>query len=224
MTESNGLAPGLAIIFDLDGVIIDSNDLHTEAWIRYLADLGIHIDNLRERMLGKRNDQIVAEFISPDLSAAETFRHGADKEKLYRGMIGDRLRDYLIPGVGAFLARYAAHAPVGLGTNAEPPNVDFVLGGAGFFPHFRAIVNGHQVERPKPDPEVYRKVAAALEVDPRNCIIFEDSPSGIRAALAAGARVVGVRPEAEFDRLSLQIRDFHDERLAPWLATLAPRF
>jgi HAD superfamily hydrolase (TIGR01509 family) len=219
MVECNGLAPGWALIFDLDGVVIDSNGLHLEAWERYLAGLGITIENLGPRMQGKRNDQIVADFIGGDLTPDEIFRHGAEKEALYRRMMGDRVADFLIPGVRAFLERYAG-APIGLATNAEPPNVDFVLDGAGLRPFFRAIVNGHQVERPKPDPEVYRKTAAALGREPGHCVVFEDSPSGIAAARAAGARVVGVRADRTLSGVAMHIDDFQDERLAPWLAGL----
>ena len=74
-----------AFIFDMDGVLIDSTPSHTEAWQRYLAARGIGMDDISSRMLGKHNDEIVREFFrGSELSPEETFRHGAEKERLYR--------------------------------------------------------------------------------------------------------------------------------------------
>jgi beta-phosphoglucomutase-like phosphatase (HAD superfamily) len=86
-------------------------------------------------------------------------------------------------------------------------------------------VDGHQVENPKPHPDVYLEAARRLNVDPANCIIFEDSPGGMKAARAAGARLVAVlttvreAPEAE-----LSIPDFLDKRLMPWLTSQDPHY
>jgi beta-phosphoglucomutase len=77
-----------------------------------------------------------------------------------------------------------------LATNGEPENVDFVLDRAGLRPYFRAVVNGQQVRHPKPHPEIYRRAAELLDTDAANCIVFEDSASGVEAARAAGMRIV----------------------------------
>src|SRR6185295_14901683 len=104
--------------------------------------------------------------------------------------------------------------PTGLATNAEPANVDFVLDGVrvGATPLrrcFHAIVNGHQVELPKPNPEIYLRVAGLLGSDPRNCVVFEDSLSGVESARAAGTRVVGLRTtHKEFKNIDLTVDDF----------------
>ena len=83
---------------------------------------------------------------------------------------------------------------------------------------FSAVVDGHQVSRPKPDPEMYLRVAALLGVEPRNCVVFEDSHSGIEAARAAGARVVGLRTtHKEFKNIELAVDDFRSAELEKWL-------
>jgi hypothetical protein len=83
--------------------------------------------------------------------------------------------------------------PVGLATNAEPANVDFILDRGGLRAYFRVVVDGHQVQHAKPHPEIYLRAAQLLSAAPRNCIVFEDSFSGVEAARAAGARIVGLR-------------------------------
>lgn len=217
------LRPGMAMVLDMDGVIVDSNPMHTQAWVEYNRRCGIEIgEGLVERMYGRRNDQIVRDFFGPDLSPEEVAAHGAAKEKLYREMIEPRLGESLVPGVREFLQRHAGEA-LGLATNAERANVDFILDGAGLRAYFRMVVDGHQVQNPKPDPEIYLRAAKLLSTAPRNCIVFEDSFSGIEAARAAGARIVGVRTtHSELPGANLAIDDFLSPQLEPWLRAQIP--
>ncbi|MEO8658597.1 MAG: HAD family phosphatase [Bryobacteraceae bacterium] len=217
------ISQGLALIFDMDGVIIDSNPVHTKAWVSYLAGFGITIDNLEERMYGRRNDELVRDLFGDQVTSEEVFRHGAAKERLYRELMKPELSQRMVPGVVDFI-RHAAHVPTGVGTNAEPANVAFVLEAAGLEGCFQAIVDGHRVANPKPHPEVYLRVAALLQMDPKNCIVFEDSYTGTAAASAAGARVVGVQTShAKFPDVDLAIRDFCDPELFSWLASQRPQ-
>jgi len=212
------LQPGMAMVLDMDGVIVHSNPWHTEAWKQYNRRFGMEAaETVAERMYGRRNDEIVRDFFGSDLSAAEIAAHGAAKEQLYREMIGPRLAESLVPGVREFLERHAG-LPVGLATNAEPANVDFILDGAGLRPYFREVVDGHQVEKPKPNPEIYLRAAMLLWVRPENCIVFEDSFSGVVAARAAGARIVGVKTtHRELPGADLAIDNFFDPQLEGWL-------
>lgn len=207
-----------ALIFDMDGVIVNSNPLHVEAWKVYNSRFGIGMDEaMQQRMFGKRNDELVRAFFGEALTAEEVFAHGAAKEALYREMTGDRLEEMLVPGIREFLDRHAAF-PKGVGTNAEPPNVKFVLDGANLRPHFRAVVDGHQVEFAKPHPGIYLKVASLLGVEPAHCVVFEDSHSGVKAGLAAGMTVVGLSTtHQQMDGVALLVPDFKDLRLEEWL-------
>jgi len=213
----------MAIVLDMDGVIVDSNPLHVKAWISYNRRLGIDTpEDLMERMYGRRNDEIVRDFFGPRLGAQEAVAHGAAKEALYREMLGPELTARLVPGVREFLQRHAGE-PVGLATNAEPANVDFILQGAGLRPYFRVIVDGHQVLHAKPHPEIYLRAAELLQVEPRNCIVFEDSFSGIRAARAAGTRIVGLRTtHQELPGVDLAIDNFLSPALQRWLSEQVP--
>jgi HAD superfamily hydrolase (TIGR01509 family) len=123
----------------------------------------------------------------------------------------------LVPGIAEFVHSYQ-HLAIGLATNAEAANVDFVLGRAGIRKYFRAIVSAHAVARPKPAPDVYLKAAALLGASPEQCIVFEDSVTGVAAGLAAGMRVVAVTTTIpEFSGVDLTITDFRETRLAQWL-------
>ena len=221
------LGPGMAMALDMDGVIVDSNPLHVRAWTEYNRRCGIDAgEALAERMYGRRNDEIVREFFGEGLSAAQIAAHGAAKERLYREMLAPLLAESpaeaLVPGVREFLERHAG-APVALATNAETANVDFILDRGGLRAYFRAVVDGSQVERPKPHPEIYLRAARLLAVPPRNCIVFEDSFWGVAAAQAAGTRIVGLRTtHAALPGAHLEIDDFRSPQLPAWLQRQVP--
>lgn len=217
------LQPGMAVVLDMDGVIVDSNPLHTKAWTLYNRRFGIDAgESTADRMYGRRNDEIVRDFFGPGLSEEEVAAHGAAKEALYREMLGPRLEEALVPGVREFLERHAGE-PIGLATNAEPANVDFVLDRCGLREFFRVVVDGAQVRRAKPHPEIYLRAAQLLAAAPRNCIVLEDSFSGVEAARAAGARVVGVRTtHRELTAADFEVDDFRCPRLEAWMRAQTP--
>jgi beta-phosphoglucomutase family hydrolase len=213
-----------ALIFDMDGVIVDSNPWHRIAWSEYMRRHGIEMtEAMQQRMYGKRNDEIVRDFFGPHLSHSEVFAHGAAKESLYREMIEPHMEESLVPGIREFLERHR-NPDLAVGTNAEAANVDFVLDHSGLRPLFRVIVNGHQVTNPKPHPEIYLRVADGLQVPPWECIVFEDSYTGVASGLAAGMRVIGIgTTHDDLPGVSLWIRDFNDPALESWLATNSDR-
>jgi beta-phosphoglucomutase len=210
-----------AFIFDMDGVIVDSTPMHTRAWTAYLASLGVQAGALSSRMLGKHNDELVRDFLSAHRLTDELVtEHGRRKEALYRDMMAPVLEENLVPGVREFIARHR-EAPLAVATNAEPANVRFVLDHAGLRTHFRTIVDGQQVSRPKPYPDIYFQAAESLGVPPYDCIIFEDSITGIQAARATGARVVGLSTTlSDLPHVDLTIADFFDPALESWLNTI----
>jgi beta-phosphoglucomutase len=216
------IPPGLALIFDLDGVIIDSMPLHTKAWELYLRRHGKWVPDLERRMHGGRNDQIVSAFFGADLTPEEVFEHGAAKERLFREMMGPQLEWHLVGGVRQFLVACQG-VPKGIASNAEPPNIDFVLDGAGLRPFFDVLVDGHQVANAKPFPDVYLRAAELLGCPAASCIVFEDSPTGVEAGRRAGMRVVGVGThQGSLEGVELMVPDFLDPRLPVWLAQQQP--
>jgi len=220
-TDATGnlpLAPDLALILDLDGVVLDSMPVHELSWQRYLESLGIAAHDVSSRMHGRRNDEIFRDFLGPDADPRDILAHGAAKERLFREMMRDRLEQYLVPGIAAWLKRTVG-IPTALATNGERPNIDFVLDGANLRSYFRVIVDGSQVSSPKPAPDLYLLAAAELGIAPRNCIVFEDSPVGVAAAHAAGMRVVGVLTyPSPLEDVLFAVPDFLDPSLDHWLS------
>ncbi len=220
LQSSLRLAPGLALIFDMDGVIIDSNPLHREAWVAFNRRYGIETTEAMHRfMYGKRNDEIVRGFYGDDLSEEEVALGGANKERLYREMAAGRVESMLSKGLRGFLDR-GRSVPLAVASNAEPDNVDFVLGESGLRGYFRVIVDGHQVSRPKPFPDVYLRTAELLGTRPADCIVFEDSHAGVEAARAAGMRVAGLlTTHRELPGTDIAVDNFLSEELEAWLAS-----
>jgi beta-phosphoglucomutase family hydrolase len=219
MTPGSAEIGPAAFLFDMDGVIIDSTPIHNEAWQIYLRRHNIDrgFTAIQANMLGKHNDDIVRTFFGEGLPPEVAIRHGLDKERLYRELMAPRLSEQLVPGVAAFVAGHG-NTPKAVATNAEPANLEFVLERSGLRPYFEVVVDGAQIRRPKPDPEVFLRAAALLGVSPVDCVVFEDSDTGIRAARAAGARVVGLTTtSAALEHCDLIITNFLDPRLKDWL-------
>ena len=214
----NRLAPGLALIFDMDGVIVNSNGIHTETWISFNRRYGLETtEAMLQFMYGRRNDEIVRGFYGDGLPEAEVAARGAAKESLYREAMAGRVEQFLTPGLRPFLDRYR-HVPMAVASNAEPENVWFILNEAALAPYFRAIVDGHQVLRPKPFPDVYLRADELLNTPPADCIVFEDSHSGVQAARAAGMRVAGIASTHDsLPGAALTVDDFVDPELEIWL-------
>jgi beta-phosphoglucomutase len=209
-------------IFDMDGVIVDSNPLHRVVWTEFNSQHGITTtDAMFERMYGRRTDAVIQDFFGDDLTPDDVFRLGAEKEALYREMMRPQLEISLVPGVREFMEAHQA-IPMAVATNAEPANLDFVLDEAGLGKYIRFKTNGYEVAMPKPAPDIYLKAAAGLGVDPKSCVVFEDSHSGVAAALAAGMKVVGITTTHEdLPGVSIRIPNFTDPALAAWLTTLS---
>jgi beta-phosphoglucomutase len=213
------LSKDRAFLFDMDGVIADSNPYHRLAWEAFNRRYGLETtEAMQQRMYGRRNDQIVRDFFGADLADEEVTARGAAKEALFREMIADRVESMLVPGIREFLELYR-DTPKAVATNAEPANADFFLQQTGLRPYFRVVLNGDQVRHPKPDPEIYLRAAELLQTEPAACIVFEDSHSGVAAGRAAGMRVIAL--STTFGYLPdtvLTIDNFRSRELQEWLA------
>lgn len=213
----------MALLFDMDGVIVDSDPVHRESWALFNRRYGVETTAaMHLRMYGKRNDDIVRDFFGDDLPPEEVVARGKAKEQLYREMISDRIEEILVPGVRGFLQKYS-RTPMGLASNAEPENIDFLLDRASLRPYFRVVVDGHQVCNPKPHPDIYLRAAELLGVAPANCIVFEDSHSGVAAGVAAGMKVIGLSTtDDNLPGTHLTIDNFLSTDLDPWLLSQRP--
>ncbi|MGH9468953.1 MAG: HAD family hydrolase [Terriglobia bacterium] len=190
-----------AAIFDMDGVLVDSNPFHVEKWKALLRARNIPFspDELPRQILGQRNDNAFRLFFGSGLGAEEIRRLGAELEAEFREAFRPHARP--LPGLEKLLNQLRSeNIPMAVASSAIGENVEFVVSALGLREFFRVIVNGDQVCRPKPDPEIYLKVAGLLGVAPEGCVAFEDSFVGIEAVKGAGMKCIAIAstfPRAE---------------------------
>src|SRR5436190_2994940 len=202
----------VAIIFDMDGVIVDTNPYHKIALHQFCARYGYSLteDELRNKIYGRPNKEWIANLFQRKMSPAELSAYGEEKEKLFRDLYEKDIKP--LPGLHDFLVRLKDEKiPVAIGTSAPRSNVDFVLEKTGLGNFFDVILDESNVDRGKPDPEIYLKVATRLNMPPSRCIVFEDSLSGVMSAEASGAKVVGVtttHTKEELSHTQLSIDNF----------------
>lgn len=184
----------LAVIFDMDGVIADTNPTHDVAWRKFLTryDIVPTDDDLQNHMYGKHNSYILNYFLKREIVADELLRLQFEKEALFRELYTDIAQP--LPGLLAFLeGLHQKGVKLGIATSAPVENLEMMVSQIPFLNEVMgSMLSEKDVSHHKPHPEVYLKSAARLGIDPSQCIVFEDSVSGVNAGLAAGMKVVGV--------------------------------
>lgn len=182
-----------AVLWDMDGTLLDSGEYHWLAWRDSLADEGYALAH--EQFLaafGQRNDAVLRSYFGPDFPDSAIERIGADKEQRYRDLVRARGIE-LLPGVRGWLDRLrAAGWRQAIASAAPRPNIDVIVSALGLDGVFDALVSAEDVQRGKPDPQVFLVAAERLAVPPARCIVVEDAPAGVEAGRRAGMRTIGV--------------------------------
>jgi beta-phosphoglucomutase len=177
-----------ALIFDLNGTMINDMKFHIAAWTEILnTDLkaGLSPEQVKSQMYGKNSELLVRVFGKERFSDDEMAYWSLEKEKRYQKEYQPHLR--LIAGLDGLLKRASEkNIPMAIGTAAIPFNIDFVLDQLDIRKYFSAIVSADDVKISKPDPETFLKAAALLNTEPSACVVFEDSPKGVEAARNGG--------------------------------------
>ncbi|HTI57452.1 HAD family phosphatase [Mucilaginibacter sp.] len=215
-----------AIIFDLNGTMINDMDYHTRGWLYLLNNvLGGNFtwDEVKPQMYGKNQEVLVRMFGAGRFTDEEMERLSIEKERRYQQEFFPDLK--LLPGLNGFLEKaYQQGIPMAIGSAAIPFNIDFVLDNLNIRHYFKAIVSADDVLLSKPNPETFLKCAELLNADPTECLVFEDVPKGAEAALNAGMKTIILttthQPE-EFNGLDNVLHfanDFEDEFLSRLLA------
>ena len=181
-----------AYIFDMDGTLVNNCHYHVIAWREFSRRYGRELTE-REIIdwMGAPNTYYCEQIFGRPLSAAELARLGEEKERIYRALYAPHLR--LPEGLRAFLDRaHGEGIPCAVATGGPKENVDFVLDGLSIRGDFAAIVDASCYTHGKPAPDCFLAAAAKLGVLPAGCTVFEDAVAGIRAAKAAGMKVIAV--------------------------------
>jgi beta-phosphoglucomutase len=182
-----------AVLWDLDGTLIDSEEFHWQSWRETMRPEGVDLTYAQFlASFGQRNDRILPAWLGPDVDVARIRRIGEDKEAEYRRLAETHGLTPL-PGARDWLAMLRATGwKQSIASSAPRVNVDMMLRVAGLEEYFDATVSADDVTIGKPDPQVFLKAAEKLAVPPARCIVVEDAPAGVEAAQRAGMRSVGV--------------------------------
>jgi HAD superfamily hydrolase (TIGR01509 family) len=180
-----------AVVFDLDGVLVDTEEVWDQARRQLLAERGGRWHEEAQRAMMGMSSREWSRYMHeelgvhdpPEVISAEVVRR---LEQLYREHLP------LIPGAVEAVERLAAHWPLGVASSSNRPLIDLVLELSGLEPFFRVTVSSEEVARGKPAPDVYLEAARRLGCPPRCCAAIEDSENGIRSAAAAEMRVIAI--------------------------------
>jgi beta-phosphoglucomutase len=200
-----------ALIFDMDGVIVQNDHYHCEGWQNFAKKHGMEISaNDVKKWFGNTNRDILQRLFGNTLDSETIRRMSEEKESLYREAYAPHIKP--LAGLEDFLKRSLNGKWVAaVATSAPFSNVEFVMNNTGLAKYFKTITDESSVKKGKPDPEIYLKTAEFLQISTSDCIVFEDSIYGIEAAQRAGMKVVAVattHPPEKFQGMNLVIRNF----------------
>jgi len=196
----------LGVIFDMDGVLVDSNAAHFEAFKKLGEQIGVPFTReLLQRTVGMHNNQIFPIWLGAGIAQSEITRLAGEKEQIYRSIARGTLRE--IPSARVLVKRlYDEGIPLAVGSSGPRENVELAIETLGLAPFFKVRVTGSDVTHGKPNPEIFLKAAEKLGLRPSDCVVIEDAPQGVRAALAAGMRVIAVTTTCPASELSAATR------------------
>jgi len=215
-----------ALIFDMDGTMIDSMPWHARSWVEFVARHGLKLDvsDILARTTGRTGTECMRELFERDLSDAECQVLVHEKEEIYRAMFSDNFTE--VAGFSAFAkAAVARGLKVAVGTAGDRHNIEFAMSRLKMDPLPLAIVGGDEGFSGKPTPAIFLEAARRIGVAPERCIVFEDAPFGIEAARRGGMRAVAVcsthsAAELAGPHVIAAVRDYDELAHSNFLETL----
>ena len=198
---------GYAVIWDVDGVLIDSGEQHRRAWEQLAREEGLpYSDAAFWATFGMRNADIFPRMFGVSGPPERIIALGDRKEAIYRALLAQDAAP--LPGAKELLAAlHAAGYRQALGSSAPPANLEAIISLLGIASFLNAIVSGEQVARGKPAPDIFLTAAERLNIPPTRCLVIEDAPAGVAAAHAGGMRCLAVRRAGQPDAPGLDAAD-----------------
>lgn len=184
-----------AVIFDLDGVIVSTDDFHYRAWKEMADKEGIFFDRtINERLRGvsrMESLEIILEKASKTYTNEEKDQMAENKNSIYRGLLEELSPKDILPGVMKVLEELKANnTKIAIGSSSK--NTPMILKKIGLHNYFNAVSDGNEIKNSKPDPEVFLLAAKKLGVNPEECMVVEDADAGVEAAIAGSMKVLAV--------------------------------
>lgn len=190
-----------AAIFDMDGTLIDNMNFHERAWFVFLAKHGVQTNS--EEYIEKSQGtirQVLRRYFGDQLSEAELYELSQEKEAIYRELYLPHLKE--VKGLTCFLQEIKSRKlRLAVATSGDKTNVFFILNSLKITEFFEVIVSSEDVSQGKPHPETFLLTAQKLNVSPNNCLVFEDSLSGITSAFNAGMATIALSTMHTHDQL-----------------------
>jgi beta-phosphoglucomutase family hydrolase len=210
----------VAVLFDLDGVIVDSRPHHLSAWDQLAREHGLaHAGNYFTKMFGLRNDAILGGLV-PGIAPDELHVLAERKEQLFRSAARGHLET--LPGVRELLAFLDERSiPRAIVTSTPRANLDMILDTLGLDGRFQALIAEEDAAKGKPNPEGFLVAAARVGVEPDRCVVIEDAPAGLQAAKSGGMRAIGVtttHPALDLGDADLVVDSLSEEVVRTFIA------
>jgi len=202
-----------AVIFDLDGVLVSTDEYHYQAWLQLAKEEGIHFDRtINERLRG------VSRMESLEIMLQSSHKQYTEEEKQalaerknndYRLLLQQLSSKDILPGVMDFIFMLKK-INVRLAIGSSSKNAPAILDKTNLAGYFDSIIDGNHIRKSKPDPEVFLLAATRLEVNPESCLVIEDADAGVEAAIRADMKVLAVgsaaaNPKADYSAASLEL-------------------
>ncbi len=196
------MTPTEALIFDMDGTMIDSMSFHARSWVVFAQrhHIDIEVDDLLRRTTGRTGAECMAELFQREMDTEQAWRLAQEKEALYRELFTPVFAE--VTGFKRFMGKALRRGlKVGVGTAGDRHNISFALSHLKLDVAPHAVVGGDEGLPGKPAPDIFCEAARRMGVDPGRCIVFEDAPFGIEAARRAGMRAVAICTSHRADQL-----------------------
>ncbi len=191
-----------AVIFDLDGTLIDNNAYHLIAWKKYLEKVGIDIaeDEYRKNINGRTNKDAIEYIYQKKMTDDEAMVYALEKEAVYRELYLPFIKP--VSGLLSFLDKLQQlKIPMAIATSGIQVNIDYMFEHLPIKQYFSVVVNSAHISKGKPDPEIYLKAASLLQIPAFQCLAFEDAAVGVTSAKNAGMKVIALTTTQTIEEL-----------------------